>query len=107
MKNAFSHGDLEEEVYMKQPQGFLDSEHPDYVCRLVKSLYGLKQAHRAWNSKFTSFLLALGFATSLSDTSLFVKVEDKDVIFLLLYVDDIILTYSNPTKVQSVISSLV
>ncbi|KAM2874298.1 hypothetical protein COP2_017588 [Malus domestica] len=106
IKNAFLHGDLEEEVYMTQPQGFVDPQQPDHVCRLVKSLYGLKQAPRAWNSKFTSYLPSLGFTTSLSDTSLFVKVDDADIILLLLYVDDIILTGSNPTKVQYVINDL-
>ncbi|CAN6722333.1 unnamed protein product [Malus baccata var. baccata] len=91
---------------MKQPQGFVDSNCPNHVCRLVKSLYGLKQAPRAWNSKFTSFLPALGFKTSMSDTSLFMKADGSDVILLLLYVDDIILTGSNPVKIQAVIHNL-
>ncbi|KAM2435264.1 hypothetical protein PS1_025239 [Malus domestica] len=73
IKNAFLHGKLQEEVYMKQPQGFVDPSHPNYVCKLVKSLYGLKQAPRAWNSKFTSYLPTLGFSASFSDTNLFVK----------------------------------
>ncbi|KAM1797964.1 hypothetical protein ACFX12_032087 [Malus domestica] len=106
IKNAFLHGDLEEEVYMQQPQGFVDPSCPSYVCKLIKSLYGLKQAPRAWNSKFTSYLPSLGFTTSLSDTSLFVKVDKGDIVLLLLYVDDIILTGSNPITVQVVISEL-
>ncbi|VVA40824.1 PREDICTED: Retrovirus-related Pol poly from, partial [Prunus dulcis] len=64
VKNAFLHGDLDEEVYMKQPQGFEDSSHPEYVCKLQKSLYGLKQAPRAWNAKFTGYLPSLGFKMS-------------------------------------------
>lgn len=91
---------------MKQPQGFVDLEQPTHVCKLEKSLYGLKQAQRAWNSKFTSYLLALGFQASLSDTSLFVKDDNGDIILLLLYVDDIILTGSSPTKIQEVINNL-
>lgn len=77
----------------------MDSNHPNHVCRLVKSLYGLKQATRAWNAKFTSYLPVLGFKTSLSNTSIFVKVDEDNVTILLLYVDNIILTGSNPTKV--------
>ncbi|KAM2258629.1 hypothetical protein ACFX1S_003699 [Malus domestica] len=91
---------------MQQPQGFVDHSSPNHVCKLIKSLYGLKQAPRAWNSKFTSYLPSLGFTTSLSDTSLFVKVDEGDIILLLLYVDDIILTGSNPTKIQAVITNL-
>ncbi|CAN6705159.1 unnamed protein product [Malus baccata var. baccata] len=64
------------------------------------------EAPRAWNSKFTSYLLAIGFTSSLSDTSLFVKVDGGDLVILLLYVDDIILTGSNPVKIQAVIDDL-
>lgn len=83
IKNAFLHGDLQEETYMKQPQGFVDMANPSYVCKLIKSLYGLKQAPRAWNSKFTSYLPAMGFKASVSDSNLFVKQSDGDVIILL------------------------
>ncbi|XP_048434594.1 uncharacterized mitochondrial protein AtMg00810-like [Pyrus x bretschneideri] len=106
VKNAFLHRELEEEVYMKQPQGFVDPTCPNHVCKLVKSLYGLKQAPRAWNSKFTNYLPAIGFKSSLSDSSLFVKMDDGDLVFLLLYVDDIILTGSNPIKLQVMINDL-
>ena len=64
VKNAFLHGDLQEEVFMKQPAGFVDSEHPHYVWRLNKAIYGLKQAPRAWFDKFSSFLIAFGFCCS-------------------------------------------
>ncbi|KAI5321826.1 hypothetical protein L3X38_030898 [Prunus dulcis] len=82
VKNAFLHGDLEEEVFMRQPQGFEDSKYPTHVYLLRKSLYGLKQAPRAWNAKFT------------------------DSVILLLYVDDIILTGSKDSLVQEVIDEL-
>ncbi|CAL9028009.1 unnamed protein product, partial [Prunus brigantina] len=106
VKNAFLHGDLEEEVYMKQPQGFEDSTHPQYVCKLRKSLYGLKQAPRAWNAKFTGYLPAIGFKASQSDPSLFVKKEGSEIVILLLYVDDIILTGSSTSLVQTTIEEL-
>ncbi|KAI5313621.1 hypothetical protein L3X38_042797 [Prunus dulcis] len=60
VKNAFLHGELEEEVLMRQPQGFADPGYPDFVCKHKKTLYGLKQAPRAWNAKFTGYLLAIG-----------------------------------------------
>ena len=91
IKKGFLHGYLQEEVFTKQPQGFVDASHPTYVCKLIKSLYGSKQALRAWNSKFTSYLAALQFVASSSDRSLFVKTDGTDMIILLLYLDDIIL----------------
>ncbi|XP_050126910.1 uncharacterized mitochondrial protein AtMg00810-like [Malus sylvestris] len=91
---------------MKQPQGFVDMANHLYICKLIKLLYGLKQAPRAWNSKFTSYLPAMGFKASASDSSLFVKQDNSDVVILLLYVDEIILTGSNSCKVQSVITEL-
>ncbi|KAK1648882.1 hypothetical protein QYE76_066687 [Lolium multiflorum] len=79
VKNAFLHGVLEEEVYMRQPPGYEDSAHPNYICKLDKALYGLKQAPRAWYSRLSSKLLALGFVASKSDTSLFIYrcVDDR------------------------------
>lgn len=84
----------------------MDKSCLDHVCKLIKSLYGLKQAPRAWNSKFTSYFPALGFRTSLSDTSLLVKVDGDDIILLLLYMDDIILTGLSTNKIQVVIQDL-
>ncbi|BBH07344.1 hypothetical protein Prudu_019255 [Prunus dulcis] len=106
VKNAFLHGELQEEVFMKQPQGFVDSQYPNHVCKLQKSLYGLKQAPRAWNAKFTGYLPTLGFSVSHSDPSLFVKKTEVAVVILLLYVDDIIITGSDPSLVTSVIQAL-
>jgi hypothetical protein len=76
------------------------------VCRLNKSLYGLKQAPRAWYSRFATFLLTLGFTEAKSDTSLFVYRRGDETSYLLLYVDDIVLTASSQQLLQSVISSL-
>jgi hypothetical protein len=95
VKNAFLHGHLNETVYCEQPPGFVDPVAPDHVCLLQKSLYGLKQAPRAWHQRFSSFVQRSGFTASASDTSLFIYKEGADFAYLLLYVDDIILTTSS------------
>ena len=92
--NAFLHGDLEEEVYMKLPPGF-DSSHPNKVCRLRKSLYGLKQAPRCWFAKLVSALKEYGFLQSYSDYSLFTYTRDSVQINVLVYVDDLIISGNN------------
>jgi hypothetical protein len=106
VKNVFLHGTLTKTVYCSQPTGFVDPAHPDLVCRLKKSLYGLKQAPRAWYSRFASFLLSLGFTEAKSDTSLFVFRRGSDTVYLLLYVDDIILTASSTELLSRTISAL-
>lgn len=106
VQSAFLHGDLKETVYMKQPPGFEDPETPDYVCKLKKAIYGLKQAPRAWFDKFSMFLLDFGFACSFSDPSLFIYHRGSDVIYLLLYVDDMIVTGNNEALIKSLLTSL-
>jgi hypothetical protein len=106
VSNAFLHGFLKENVFMAQPLGFVDSAQPSHVCKLHKSLYGLKQAPRAWFERFTSHLLTLGFTASLADASLFVLHTGSTTVYLLLYVDDIIITGNNSTVVSDVISQL-
>jgi hypothetical protein len=106
VKNAFLHGTLTETVYCSQLAGFLDSSGPDMICRLNKSLYGLKQAPRAWYSRFATFLLTLGFVEAKSDTSLFIYHHADGVAYLLLYVDDIVLTASSTQLIQRIITSL-
>jgi hypothetical protein len=96
VKNAFLHGLLTETVYCSQPAGFVDSSHPNMVCWLNRSLYSLKQAPRAWNHRFAAFLVTLGFVEAKSDTSLFIYHHGADTAYLLLYVDDIVLTASEP-----------
>jgi hypothetical protein len=106
VKNAFLHGTPSETVYCSQPTGFVDLTQPDRVCRLNKSLYGLKRAPRAWYSRFTTYLLSLGFVEGKSDTSLFVFRRDADTVYLLLYVDDIVLTASSTALLQHTMSAL-
>jgi hypothetical protein len=94
------------EVYMEQPQGFIDSSKPDYVCRLHKSIYGLKQAPRAWFHCLSSALLDLGFIASLVDSSLFIFIKHNIKIYLLIYVDDIIVTGTHGAIITSLITQL-
>ncbi|KAJ0876901.1 putative RNA-directed DNA polymerase [Helianthus annuus] len=104
--NAFLHGQLHETVFMHQPVGFRHRDYPDHVCRLKKSLYGLKQAPRAWYQRFTDFVLLQGFSQCKADNSLFIYHHGRDIAYLLLYVDDIILTTSTDSLRQRLMSVL-
>lgn len=93
IKNAFLHGDLEEEVYMEQPPGFVaQGECSRYVCRLHKALYGLKQSPRAWFGRFSSIVQQYGMIRSEADHSVFYKCSSNKFIYLVVYVDDIVIT---------------
>jgi len=94
VKNAFLHAILEENVYMRQPPGYEVKGKSQYICKLDKALYGLKQAPRAWFSKLSTKLQALGFCPSKADTSLFFYSKGKISIYVLIYVDDIIVASS-------------
>lgn len=87
VKTAFLNGDLKEEIYMRQPTGFKTGEK---VLRLQKSLYGLKQAARSWNSKLDESLVKLGFKQSEADDCLYIKQNDKDLCFIVCHVDDML-----------------
>ncbi|XP_071678127.1 uncharacterized protein [Lolium perenne] len=100
VSNAFLHGHLTEQVYCDQPTGFVDASHPGHVCLLSRSLYGLKQAPRVWYRRIASFLQTMGFCVTRSDASLFVYHQGDMTAYLLLYVDDIILTASSATLLQ-------
>jgi len=104
--NAFLHGFLQENVYMIQPPGFTHPAFPNHVCHLQKSLYGLKQAPRAWFSRLSTRLLELGFTNSRDDSSLFIYGEGPTKLFILNYVDDIIVTSHSSTLISSLISKL-
>jgi histone deacetylase 1/2 len=106
VKNAFLHGVLEEEVYMKQPPGFEDPRFPHHICRLDKSLYGLKQAPRAWYSRLSSKLQKLGFKASKADTSLFLYKRSGITMFVLVYVDDIIVASSSDEATSVLLHNL-
>ncbi|KAJ0985382.1 hypothetical protein J5N97_003738 [Dioscorea zingiberensis] len=91
---------------MEQPPGYADPRFPTHVCRLKKAIYGLKQAPRAWFHRFSSFLLKVGFLCSYADPSLFVFSRSGGIIYLLLYVDDIVVTSNNTVLLDAFISQL-
>ena len=92
---------------MIQPPGFVDPARSNHVCKLQKSLYGLKQAPHAWFERFTSHLFTIGFIASVADPSLFVRRTGSTILYLLLYVDDIILTGNSSSAITYLISQLV
>ncbi|KAJ9561084.1 hypothetical protein OSB04_006244 [Centaurea solstitialis] len=106
VQNAFLHGDLKETVYLQQPQGFVDPKKPDHVCLLHKSLYGLKQAPRAWFHRLSTTLHELGFKGSKTDPFLFIYSSGGTLLYMLVYVDDIILTGNNQGAIDNVVHHL-
>jgi ATP-binding cassette subfamily B (MDR/TAP) protein 1 len=102
VKTAFLHRELEEEIYMLQPEGFAEIGKENLVCRLNKSLYGLKHAPRCWYKRFDSFIISLGYNRLSSDHCVYYKrFEENDVfIILLLYVDDMLVIGPNKDRVQ-------
>lgn len=91
---------------MSQPPGFVDKDRPHHVCKLRKALYGLKQAPRAWYEELKHTLLAAGFRNSVAYTSLFIYKQDHHHVYILVYVDDIIVTGSDKLLVDRIISNL-
>jgi hypothetical protein len=106
IQNAFLNGFLDEQVYMRQPPGFVDPDKHDHYCHLVKSLFGLKQAPRAWHARLSSVLGSLGFLPSVADTSLFILQRHDLTMYLLVYVDDIIVLSSSPSAIPRLIAQL-
>nr|GFA76731.1 putative ribonuclease H-like domain-containing protein [Tanacetum cinerariifolium] len=90
VKSAFLYGRIKEEVYVCQPPGFEDPDHPDKVYKVVKALYGLHQAPRAWYETLAKYLLGTGFHKGKIDQTLFIKRQKGDILLVQVYVDDII-----------------
>ncbi|GJU35931.1 retrovirus-related pol polyprotein from transposon TNT 1-94 [Tanacetum coccineum] len=96
VKTAFLNGFLWEEVYVSQPDGFVDPNNPNHVYKLKKALYGLKQAPRAWYDMLSSFLISQDFSKGSVDPTLFIRKEGKELLLVQVYVDDIIFAASTP-----------
>lgn len=106
VNNAFLQGTLTEEVYMEQPPGFIDKDRPTHVCLLNKAIYGLKQAPRAWYNELKQHLLDCGFVNSLADASLFIYHQGNVFVYLLVYVDDILVTGNDSSAIDHVLNAL-
>ena len=98
VKNAFLHGNLEEEVYMDIPPGYMATSKTEVVCKLQRALYGLKQSPRAWFGRFSLAMKKYGFEQSNSDHTLFLKCQLGKVTTLIVYVDDMIITGNDPEE---------
>ncbi|GKF51907.1 retrovirus-related pol polyprotein from transposon TNT 1-94, partial [Tanacetum coccineum] len=102
VKTDFLHGTLKEDVYVGQPEGFIDVDHPSHVYKLNKALYGLKQASRAWYDKLSKFILQNQFSKGTIDPTLFLRCFDDDILVVHVYVNDIIFGSTNPRYTQLV-----
>jgi hypothetical protein len=102
VKTTFLHGDLEEEIYMKQPEGFVVKGKKELVCKLKKSLYGLKQSPRMWYQKFDTYILGLGFVRSRVDHYVYSKQVGNHFIYVVFYVDDMLFVGNNMDVIKEV-----
>lgn len=106
VKNAFLQGVLKEHVFMTQPLGFINPQYPRHVCKLRKSIYGLKQAPGVWFDRLANYLLHLGFTCCRSNPSLFIFKQNSILLLMLVYVDDIILTRTHKDIIEQLIDKL-
>lgn len=105
VQNTFFHGMLDEQVYMTQPQGYMDPLPRHFVCRLNKPIYGLKQAFGMWYRRLTDYLLGLRFKGSTVDASLFIRFANGVVLFVLMYVNNILATDSNFKAIHDLLNN--
>ncbi|GJQ95282.1 retrovirus-related pol polyprotein from transposon TNT 1-94 [Tanacetum coccineum] len=106
VKTAFLNGELKEEVYVSQPERFVDQDNPSHVYKLKKALYGLKQAPCAWYSMLSSFLISQHFSKGAVDPTLFTRQTGNDLLLVQIYVDDIILAFSNTTMFNEFVNQM-
>jgi len=100
VKSAFLNGELQEEVYVKQPPGFVNKKFPEHCLKLHKAVYGLKQAPRAWYETLTKFLLNSNFVRGVVDPTLFRRSNRQHLMLVQIYVDDIIFGSTDPSMVE-------
>jgi hypothetical protein len=106
VKTAFLHGELEEEIFMEQPEGFISPGREKDVCRLIKSLYGLKQAPRCWNNKFNDFLIKFGLTRSTSDSCIYYRRQGEEFTVVAIFVDDGLICSNEPDSLSAILTHL-
>ncbi|GJX98833.1 retrovirus-related pol polyprotein from transposon TNT 1-94, partial [Tanacetum coccineum] len=106
VKTAFLNGRLNKDVYMVQPEGFVNPKHPRRVCKLQRSIYGLKQASRSWNNRFDEEIKKNSFTQNPDEPRIYKRASGSIIVFLILYVDDILLMGNNIPMLQDVKSWL-
>ncbi|GJU45793.1 retrotransposon protein, putative, ty1-copia subclass [Tanacetum coccineum] len=106
VKTAFLNGRLNKDVYMVQPEGFVNPKHPGRICKLQRSIYGLKQASRSWNKRFDEEIKKYGFTQNPDEPCVYKRASGSIIVFLILYVDDILLMGNNIPMLQDVKSCL-
>ncbi|GAB2283344.1 hypothetical protein Dimus_039591 [Dionaea muscipula] len=102
VRTAFLNGNLEESIYMVQPEGFIKRGQKNLLCKLKKSIYGLKQASRSWNIRFDQAIKSFGFDQSPDESYVYFRHSDKVVVFLIFFVDDILLIGNDVNALSSV-----
>nr|GEX03208.1 hypothetical protein [Tanacetum cinerariifolium] len=102
VKTAFLNGRLDEDIYMEQPKGYVDPKYPNRVCKLQRSIYGLKQASRQWNKRFDEEIKKFGFIQNRDEPCVYRKASGSDVVFLILYVDDSLIMGNNIPRLKEV-----
>ena len=107
VKTAFLYGEVAEELYISQPEGFIIAGQESLVCRLHKGLYGLKQSSRLWNITFDSFLTRFGFTSSSADPCVYFRENASEFTFLALWVDDRLLCSTSPSVHTAILSYLI
>ena len=102
VKTAFLNGELHEEVFIRQPEGFIEKDKENLVCRLKKSIYGLKQSPRCWNIAIDDHLKKMKFVQTEGDPCLYVSRDDAERVFIAVYVDDILIAAKTDKRIDEV-----
>jgi len=106
VKSAFLNGYINEELYVDQPPGFEDPQHPNHVFKLKKALYGLKQAPRQWYERLSNFLVSHGYERGMIDKTLFIKKSNSEIILVQIYVDDIIFGATHDSLCEEFVAAM-